>query len=279
MKPDKNILLELVEQYPCPEIAKQYSVSVNTIYNWLKSNKITIKPKGYWHKFITKYKYNYEVFTNENELSYYLLGVFLTDGCMKKDKASLSSADEEWLKTIRDLICPNKPLEKEPSKCWRLNISDFRIRKWLLNNGCIPRKSLTLQFPNVPKKYLPDFLRGCIDGDGTIAYKQYFRKTNGKSFYAIHWTLTSASHDFIKSLSEILKTKKIKHNIQKRIPGTIKNSIIDGREIQHKNIYYNISGSHKAALCFLQWTYYPNHALSLLRKKELSDSINIHYSV
>lgn len=278
MKPDKNILLELVEKYPCTEIAKQYLVSVNTIYNWLKLYQITIKPKGYWHKFITKYNYNYEVFTKENELSYYLLGVFLTDGCMKKDKVSLSSSDEDWILSIRDLICPNKPLEKERSNCWRLNISDFRIRKWLLDNNCTPKKSLTLQFPNVPEKYLPDFLRGCVDGDGTIAHKQYIRKNNGRKFYSTHWAITCASKDFTNTVSAILNKKNINSYILKVIPGERKNSIINGREILHKNIYYNITGGHKQAYNFLKWIYYPNHCLSLERKKILANSIIAHYN-
>lgn len=38
--------------------------------------------------------------------------------------------------------------------------------------GLKPRKSLTLGALNIPQRYFPDFLRGCLDGDGCVrAYK------------------------------------------------------------------------------------------------------------
>ncbi len=49
-----------------------------------------------------KHKYNENIFTDENEISYYLLGVFLTDGCMKKTSVSLFSKDKDWLISIKD---------------------------------------------------------------------------------------------------------------------------------------------------------------------------------
>lgn len=280
MRPSKEILLELVEKFPCTQIAKQYKVSTEAVYYWLKSENILIKPRGYWHQFITKYNYNYKIFTNEDEISYYLLGVFLTDGCMMKNKASLSSADEGWLLSIRDLICPNKPLQKEKSKCWRLDISDFRIKKWLLDNECVPRKSLTLKFPSIPEQYIPDFMRGCIDGDGSISFNQYIRHVgkNNKPYpyYSIHYRLTSASKNFVDSFSSILYTNNLNHSISFALPGT-NNSIINGRIIHHKNTIYTLAGGHKSAYNFLKWVYYPGHKISLERKKIRAEEIISHY--
>src|SRR5271166_106735 len=175
MSPDKEILVQLYETNNIVAIAKQYGVASSTVHYWFKCYGITKKPRGYWHQFIQKYDYNYEVFTRSDDVSYYLLGAFITDGCMKQGNASISSADKDWLISIRDLICKDLPITKEKSKCWRLNVRDFRIRGWLLQNGCVPRKSLVVQFPKIPTQYLPDFLRGCIDGDGSISHKRYKR--------------------------------------------------------------------------------------------------------
>ena len=278
MIPSKEELEILVQEMPTTKIAEKFNVSKQTIICWLKKNNLEVKPRGYWNKFHTKYKYNSEVFINEDETSYYLLGVFMTDGCQKRNTVSLSSADYDWLSQIRDLICKELPLQKEESKCHRLNVRDFRIRDWLFSKGCIPRKSLILKFPDVPEKYLPDFLRGCIDGDGSVSHKLYMRDKLRKPrhFYSTHWTLASASKSFIDSWVEILKSKNIGYNIITKLPGTV-NSKINGRKIEHKNTYYMLQSGHKSARDFLKWVYYPGHALSLDRKKNKAEEIISYY--
>jgi len=37
---------------------------------------------------MTKYKYNLQTLYNENEKSYYLLGAFMTDGCVQRNEKS-----------------------------------------------------------------------------------------------------------------------------------------------------------------------------------------------
>lgn len=52
---------------------------------------------------------------------------------------------------------------------WEITICSSALADWLINIGCTPKKSLTMIFPQVPDKYLPDFLRGVVDGDGWIS--------------------------------------------------------------------------------------------------------------
>ena len=43
----------------------------------------------------------------------------------------------------------------------------------LIKQGCVPRKSLILTFPNtnqVPENLINHFIRGYFDGDGSISY-------------------------------------------------------------------------------------------------------------
>src|SRR5713101_10002878 len=111
--------------------------------------------------------YNTSVFTNEDALSFYLLGVFCTDGCVYKPKgrnkyvASLSSVDRTWLAKIA------RNFSKEIRLCKTKNTNTFVIRihnqdicNWLMSYECKPRKTYTLKFPTIPNRYLPDFIRG-----------------------------------------------------------------------------------------------------------------------
>src|SRR2546425_13370507 len=52
--------------------------------------------------------------------------------------------------------------------CYRVQWSDRRFYRWLLGIGLTPAKSLTLGPLDIPDEYFADFLRGCIDGDGSI---------------------------------------------------------------------------------------------------------------
>lgn len=54
-----------------------------------------------------------------------------------------------------------------------LIINSKEIKKDLEKLGITHNKSLTVQFPEVPKKFLPSFIRGVIDGDGWVQQKGY----------------------------------------------------------------------------------------------------------
>lgn len=184
----------------------------------------------------------------------------------------LSSKDEKWLKTIRDLICPTMPLVKD-NKIHRICIYSSEICKWLLSKGINPNKSLTVKFPEVPKQFLPDFIRGCIDGDGTIIDKTYIRKTTRAVFRTIQCSLVSASKDFIDEFSHQLNQQNIKHSLYISMPGSKKHSKIDGREIIHKNPHYYVRTGHSQSNKLLEWIYYPKHKISLDRKRKLAFNI------
>jgi hypothetical protein len=53
-KPSKEILEELVAQYPVAHISKLFNVTDNSVKKWCKSYNIPNRPRGYW----TKLKYN-----------------------------------------------------------------------------------------------------------------------------------------------------------------------------------------------------------------------------
>lgn len=58
-----------------------------------------------------------------------------------------------------------------------------------------PNKSLTLKFPNIDVQFIPDFIRGFFDGDGSVY--------NGKKKTQFTLTITS-TNDFCKELVKIV---------------------------------------------------------------------------
>lgn len=203
-----------------------------------------------------KYNYNLKIFQTKDDIFYYLLGVFFTDGnIFSKDKThliQLTSKDIDWLKILQqELKCALYPTKDGHGN---LAIRSKECCEILIENGCLPKKSLTNKLPNIPSNYLPDFIRGCIDGDGSIP------KSKRKTCY-----LCSSSLDFLTSIKDILIENQIKCNVYliKKKPYTLKN----GKTITPKHPHYRLMMTGKAVEKFLAWIYYPNHKLSMPRKE------------
>lgn len=193
----------------------------------------------------------------------------MTDGHVIMNKqgniAILTSKDKDWLESIRDLICPEKQITRRLENAFSLDLSNKIICLWLVQNGCIPRKSLIIKYPNIPEEYACDFIRGCFDGDGCICiYNAKNRIRPRKYSY-----LASASKEFIISMSEKLNYLGIKNSVHQL---KLSNSIINGRKIiaKHPLFKVHISDLQTYKLCRL--IYYPD-CLCLERKHKISNLI------
>lgn len=228
-----------------------------------------------------KYKYNLDIFKKEDDLSFYLLGSIITDGCIvsKKDKArrvSIDSKDVSWLNAIASLIDPNLKT-RETQGAYRLDINSTELCEWLYKWNCGMRKSLTVTLPNIPTQYFADFIRGCVDGDGSISQCKYEKNKNNKTYQYTATTcyICGSSKLFMKALSNRLNEFNFKHSF---ITINQSNSTINGRAIIAKNPIYRISFSGKKAISFLQWCYYPGNKLSMQRKQLLINNFTSQFS-
>ena len=219
---------------------------------------------------------NKEIFLNENAVSYYLLGAYMTDGNVcttpKFKNFSISSKDGDWLDLIRALISPTKKLQIRADH-FRLKIFDLEIIDWLISYGCVPNKSLTLKMEkSIPEKYIKDFIRGVVDGDGSISVCNYNKIINHKihTYKKVNAYICSASYEFINQLFNILNSK-FKCGLIRLTPSK-KPCYIKGKKVISKNpiwrIYFNDSNAKK----FLSWIY-SNAEISLPRKAKLVSEI------
>lgn len=219
-----------------------------------------------------------EILSAENELSYYLLGAFITDGNIIQDKSrtnsfksTLYSKDKDWLELINTRINNEGKLRlHNKNNLYGLWFYNKFVYDWLITHNCIPNKSLTIQFPDIPEEYLKHFLRGCFDGDGCISKCNYKATKNKKIYEQITVYLCSANKEFLLKISEKLELLEFKFGFVTIPP---KPNYIGSHLITSKNNMYRIQiGGHKKCAKFLHWLYQPN-LLSMPRKRDLAMNI------
>lgn len=214
-----------------------------------------------------KYTYNTQVFHNYDAISYYLLGVFMTDGNVDRweQACSITSTDRDWLKAIGNIICPGKPLYKRNyTECWDLVIHSVEICKWLISNNCTPNKSLTIQLPIIPDQYFFDFLRGVIDGDGCIHIGKQPTHAIVRKFSVF---FVSASKHFVSTIHDKLSSFEISSSIHiSRATQLPCSQLVQGRAVIMKHDMYRLTINGRAAVKMCELLYV-NATTCLERKR------------
>lgn len=142
----------------------------------------------------------------------YVLGFWFADGYMRKEKSyrvTFTSQDKESLIKIRGALGSNHPItpysKSKENKCYFISFCSKKLYNDLLSLGGVRGKSKIIEFPNVPKSFLPDFIRGYFDGDGSVFFVKYKRSKDGKITKELRTNFTSGSHSFISSLMRLLE--------------------------------------------------------------------------
>jgi hypothetical protein len=137
----------------------------------------------------------------------YAIGVIATDGNLSSDGRHLSvtSQDQDLLETIRSCLGLTNAItptfNSAGQRYFRVQWGNRCFLKGLRRIGLTPAKSLTLGALVVPDSYFADFLRGCIDGDGSILTytDRYHTRTKAKYVYErLAVCLVSGSPTFIE---------------------------------------------------------------------------------
>lgn len=145
----------------------------------------------------------------------YVLGYIFADGSVFKNPRGseyleMSSTDKELIILIKSLMRAGHKIGIYPQKNskwktkYKLQIGNQHMMDRLHDLGIIPRKSLVIKFPDVPKRFLGDFVRGYFDGDGSVNLGRYWRKDRQKWKLQFDTRFTSGSEDFLKDLFAIL---------------------------------------------------------------------------
>ena len=149
----------------------------------------------------------------------YVLGFFAADGNMSPHSnggryVEFTSCDKELIEKTRHLIQSNHKISGRTRSinqkiAYRIQIGSVGLYEDLISLGLTPNKSLTIKFPDIPPKYLRDFVRGYFDGDGCVYLRKNWAKDRGKLRWVFQTRFTSGSEQFLRKLKSILNTKRI----------------------------------------------------------------------
>ncbi len=151
---------------------------------------------------------NFEIIDTEEKA--YWLGFLYADGSVgsKENKIELGLAEKDLkhIEKFRDFMnITNKISYREKTKSYRISFRSEQCKQDLIDKGCVPKKSLILDFPNenqVPKHLIRHFIRGYFDGDGWF--------TNTRSCFQIGIIGTeNFINGFLNSIENINKDNKI----------------------------------------------------------------------
>lgn len=191
----------------------------------------------------------------------YVVGLIATDGNLSIDGRHLTvtSADRDLLETVRACLRTTTSIVPTNgghigSLYYRLQWSDRAFYDWLLSIGLMPAKSLRLGPLAIPDEYFADFLRGCIDGDGTIVtYTDRYNtfKSEDYVYERLFVALVSASYPFLEWI----------HSNLNRLLG------VSGGIAKNHRTCWTLKYMKKDSIQLLNWMYYSYEVPCLARKR------------
>ncbi len=188
----------------------------------------------------------------------YALGLLATDGNLSPDgrHITFTSKDLELVRLFNKCLGIKTHIGRKSSgsegdkKYFVIQFGDVLFYNFLISIGITPRKSLTLGSVNVPQKYFRDFVRGCLDGDGS--FYSYW-DPRWRSSFMFYTEFISASKTHILWLQ-----RRIKQLLD--ISGHITTS-------RKKNSWYQLKYAKKESLKLFQVLYYNKDVVCLSRKR------------
>ena len=181
---DDNLVIERYNELKnLKKVAKSFGVSLRPIKRILKKNNVKLSNR--------RYEVNHSYFkVIDSEEKAYWLGFLYADGCIRKTKTGsqinlkLSIKDENHLIKFKNdlgsehIISYNRSKTKTKkgedsfSENCIISINSNQIVADLITQGCLPRKTFTIDKPNIDEKYYKHFIRGYYDGDGNFFYSE-----------------------------------------------------------------------------------------------------------
>ena len=137
-----------------------------------------------------RYKPRKKVFFDWSPHLAYVVGLIATDGCLSGNHKNIifTSKDIEQIGNSKLILNLKGKVgftrnNKLGTESYRIQFSNVQLYDWLLSIGLTSNKSLTLGSLDIPDKYFIDFLRGHLDGDGSITTYTDYYNTKKKDCY------------------------------------------------------------------------------------------------
>jgi len=201
---------------------------------------------------------NEKFFDTWTEESAYVLGFIYADGHLQEEKGAmrlwLHNDDKDILEQMKAAMASESNIYQY-GKHHKFCVTNKYLTDRLRELGLTPKKSLTIQFPDVPHEYLRHFIRGYFDGNGHFTYED-----KGTGSRRLVSGITCGSESFINVLSDVLHELGLKRaNV----------GYIDRRS-SGRGVYYQMR-YYKTDSIRLYHLMYDNATIYMRRKKEYAD--------
>lgn len=202
-----------------------------------------------------KYFVNHHYFDFLKEDAAYFLGVLAADGNVSKDEHRITlgvcEKDKEIIEKFKFAIKSSHPIKRYirilhnksyPQRVFRFNSP--HMCNVMKQYGIVPNKSLSLNFPELPEKLIPAFIRGYFDGDGSI-------------------TITKQKNKFIY----ILGTKPFLETLKMHFNKACNTNVGWIARHNKSNIYHFCIHGNNGSKSFSNWIYHKSNADVRLTRK------------
>lgn len=196
-------------------LAKHFNWNKETLRNLIEENHLVKKTTNRVNKRLKEDYFN----IIDSEEKAYFLGLLITDGNVSKTKdgrqgrirLQLQAKDKDILLKFKSSLQIDSDLifDSRGNGCYGVEFSSDTIFNDLAKYNIIPKKTYTItNLPNnIPQKYIKDFLRGMIDGDGSISFDINKSKDVSLNFTSYYQSFVE---DFQKEIDKLIN--KENHN-------------------------------------------------------------------
>ncbi len=192
--------LYLKDKYSLNDLAAKFGMSWVPIRKFLLKNGVDLTTR---RDTSNKYDINNTYFEKiDSTEKAYFLGWLFSDGCVSASSTtaiSILEKDRKVLDLFKKSIGSAAPISiqvRQPGdgfgkierRMADFRFSDKKMFQDLINLGMTKRKSLTLKFPNIKDEFIPAFLRGYFEGDGTLGI--YTNNNSSRMRFAFNFLAT-----------------------------------------------------------------------------------------
>jgi len=181
------------------DIAKEFHINDETIRQILLRNDCDMRKRNHFKGV------NEDFFERNTALSYQLLGLIFTDGCLFYDKKNnshritIKMKDKYYIEQIARFF--DVTVNNTTEGLFSTSIHSKRIFDYLVDKyGCLPRKThgfpIDLIEKNIPRNMLHSFFLGVFEGDGCV---YWYDKNNKKGI-----DFTSSNVDFLQFANKVI---------------------------------------------------------------------------
>jgi hypothetical protein len=246
-------------------IAKQFGFSQTTVRRRFRDLGIPARARGPMPRYAGDPRFALGTpFIWSGDIAY-IVGLIATDGCLSRNgrTIAITSKDGHILDSVRGRLgggAIGLTTNGRGHWCYRYQFSNRGLYTWLLDLGLTPAKSLTLGELRIPDGVFRDFVRGCIDGDGSIVtYVDRFNTSKHPKYVydRLYVSLVSASPTFLRwmqrSVSRLCE-----------ISGDL--GVRPSKHPRHHDMW-RLRYAKRESARLLTWIYYAPEILALHRKR------------